>query len=314
MKTKHPIRYICKSLITISFCLVSSLSFADNYLIVSQKNHKYHDKIVNEIREKLTLHKHTSSIISIDDLEPETYSLYNSVITIGYTAASRLFETNKTTPVLSLLIPLQAFRHLENNLENQYRYLFSSIYIDQPISRQIELIRHLSGSFQKIGIIFGKNSYSRKDSITTEIKKAGLTPKTITVLDRTELISEARYLSEESDILLAIPDTSIYNKRSIKGILLTTYRKQIPVLGFSKAYVRAGALAAVFSSVDDICRQAIETLENQKESRYMATSRSYPRYFDIRINTKVAHSLNLTVRDKDNILKNMLVDNNNAKL
>lgn len=314
MKIRYLIRNISHPLIIILFCLMSTLSFADNYLIVSEKNHKYHKKIVKEINAKLSLLKHTSSVISTDDLDPENYSRYNSVITIGYTAASQLFETNKNTPVLSLLIPLQAFQQLENNLDKQYRYLFSSIYIDQPISRQIELIRHLSDRFLKIGIIFGKNSYSRKESITKKIKNAGFKPKAITVLDRTELISETRYLSEESDILLAVPDSSIYNKRSIKGILLTTYRKKTPVLGFSKAYVRAGALAAVYSSAEDICRQAMQTLVNQKESGYITTSRSYPQYFDIRINKKVAHSLNITITDKNIILKKMLADNNNAKL
>ncbi|MDH5518598.1 MAG: hypothetical protein OEY36_12395 [Gammaproteobacteria bacterium] len=293
---------------------MSSLSFADNYLIVSEINHRFHNSLAKQIETGLSQANHSSHTITTNELKARAYSDYDSIITIGYTAASLLFQSNTSKPVLSLLIPLQAFTHLENSIDKQYRHLFSSIYIDQPVARQLELIRQLSDTFHTVGIIFGKNSHQRKENISDTVKKFSLTPKTITVFDRTELISETRYLSEESDILLAIPDNSIYNKRSIKGILLTTYRKKIPVLGYSKAYVRAGALAAVFSSVTDISRQTVETLIQNKSSGYLLTSRSYPKYFDIEINKKVAHSLNIKLRDKDIILKNMLRNAQNEQL
>ncbi|MDH5392149.1 MAG: hypothetical protein OEY11_03065 [Gammaproteobacteria bacterium] len=305
----------CSRLIlTIGICLISSLTYADNFLIVSNLHHGYHRDLADNIQTKLLLDKHVVSNVSTDEFKPEALDQYDSVITVGYKAAFLLFNKKTRTPVLSLLIPRQAFMQLESTVDKQYRHLFSVIYIDQPIIRQLQLIRNLSNSFKTVGILFGKNSHERKNKITEKIKQAGLAAKSITVFNRTELISETRFLSEESDILLAVPDSSIYNKRSIKGILLTTYRKKIPVLGYSKAYVRAGALAAVHSSPLDISRQALEILNKNRVSNYASASRSFPQYFNIEINTKVAHSLNIKIADKNTILNNMLEDRKNGQL
>ena len=286
---------------------VKSHAFAEKYLFVSDLDHRYHQKIVALIESELNDQGHDIDNISHEDFDSSTLDEYSSLITIGYQAAVTVIQDTTDKPVLSLLIPKLAFnRILKKNINKEKRYLFSSIYIDQPVKRQISLINELSSNFRKIGVLYGKNSYSRKNEITTIVKKAGLGVKNITVLERTELISETRHLSENSDILLAIPDNTIYNRRSIKGILLTTYRNKIPVIGFSRAYVKAGALAAVYSSPDNISKHAIEVLNHNTRHSYISASRYHPKYFEVEINTKVARSLNISLQSKDTLLKQLI--------
>jgi len=290
----------------ITGAMINVSAFADNYLIMSNTEHKYHQEIVSIIGDKLQLSGDKFDSIDTVDFNDTDVSTYSSLITIGYKAASSVINANLNKPVLSLLIPKLALNLLiKENIEKENRYLYSAIYIDQPIDRQARLIRNLSDSFKTVGVLYGKNSYSRKDSVSKTLKKHKLNSSDITVLDRTELISETRYLSENSDILLAIPDNTIYNRRSIKGILLTTYRNQIPVIGYSHAYVKAGALAAVFSTPENISKHAIEILLKNKTFNYISATRSHPKYFDVSINKKVARSLSIHTIRKNDLLKKL---------
>jgi len=296
-----------QQLIVFVLLTISSNAFAEKYLVISESRHPYHQKIVESLSSNLMSDGHVIDSIIPEDFSTYSIGEYSSLITIGYQSAARVINNQTAKPVLSLLIPKLAFNLLLNNkIEKDNRYLFSSIYIDQPIERQLRLIDLLSHNFKKIGILYGKNSYSRKKEISSVIASAGYRVKNITVLERTELISETRHLSENSDLLLAIPDSTIYNRRSIKGILLTTYRNKIPVIGFSKAYVKAGALAAVYSSPENISLQAIETIQHNTRHSYISASRQHPKYFNIETNAKVARSLNINIPNKDQLLKQLI--------
>ena len=78
------------------------------------------------------------------------------------------------------------------------------------------------------------------------------------------------------------------------GILVSTYRRNQAVVGFSAAMVRAGALATTYSSVDEIAEQLAEILD-----AYLATGRlrnpQFPRYWRTTINESVARSLDIVV-------------------
>jgi len=66
------------------------------------------------------------------------------------------------------------------------------------------------------------------------------------------LFSDLDELLIDSDVLLAVPDSEIYNSNSIRNILLSSYRRGIPLVGFSQAYVKAGALCAIFSTPEQL--------------------------------------------------------------
>ncbi|MCK4708089.1 MAG: hypothetical protein KAU21_05680 [Gammaproteobacteria bacterium] len=205
---------IINLLVASFFLAISTITHADNFLIISDLNHRYHQEIAEDIESELDAEGHVVESISDSDRLSINFSEFSSIITIGYKAASQTIISTTRKPVLSLLIPKQVFTHfLKNNINKKYRHLFSSIYIDQPLKRRIQLIKQLSSSFKTIGILYGKNSYSRKNNITLAIRKSGLIVNNITVLDLTELIPETRHLSEEADILLAIADSTIYNRR-----------------------------------------------------------------------------------------------------
>ena len=75
-----------------------------------------------------------------------------------------------------------------------------------------------------------------------------------------------------ADVILAMPDPMIFNNGTIHNILLAAYREERPLIGFSPAYVRAGALAAVYSTPQQIAHQIAETIQRALDGQAVATT------------------------------------------
>lgn len=97
-----------------------------------------------------------------------------------------------------------------------------------------------------------------------------------------------------NEVLLAMPDSAVYNAENIRNILLSTYRHKQGVIGFSADMVKAGALATTYSDIEDINAQVAEMA-----SAFVATGElappQFPRYFSTIVNEGVARSLDIEV-------------------
>lgn len=283
----------------------ASAEQVDKILIVSDQSHEYHQLLVKSLSSELQDLNIDPTSVGDESLSTTVKNNYKLIITVGFQAANLYINKNINVPVLSLLVPQKVHTNLLNQqLEIDKQRLFSAIYIDQPIDRQLRLIKHLSNNFRTVGILLGQHSYNRKNELQSAVQQQKLNSYTITVHEPSQLITETRNVAKNADVLLAIPDNTIYNRRSIKGILLTTYRHQIPVIGFSSAYVKAGALAAVYSTHEDISVQAKSIIKNILQQPDL-TVREFPKYFNIAINNKVSHSLNLKTYSQKDLLEKL---------
>jgi hypothetical protein len=99
-----------------------------------------------------------------------------------------------------------------------------------------------------------------------------------------------------NEVLLAMPDSAVYNAENIRNILLSTYRHKQGVIGFSADMVKAGALASTYSDIADINAQVAELAEAFVVSGELAPPQ-FPRYFSTIVNEGVARSLDIEVDD-----------------
>ena len=100
---------------------------------------------------------------------------------------------------------------------------------------------------------------------------------------------------QDSDVLLALPDSSVYNSATLRNILLATYRSGIPLIGLSPAYVKAGALCAVFSTPTQIAAQAAMAIQQFWEISALPVAQ-YPQLFEVTVNEQVGRSLGLSIK------------------
>jgi ABC-type uncharacterized transport system substrate-binding protein len=104
----------------------------------------------------------------------------------------------------------------------------------------------------------------------------------------------------ESEVLFVLPDAEVYNAGTIRNILLTAYRKQVPLVGISQAYVKAGALCAVFTTTEQVAEQAAAMIQRYAESGKLPAAQ-YPSEFEVSVNMQVARSLEMHIKDADQL-------------
>lgn len=223
------------------------------------------------------------------------------VVAVGTPAMTAMARRPPSAPVLNVLVPRASFRKLAlSSARTQDFKSFSAVYFDQPWSRQLALIRYaLPG--RRVGILLGKDSLELSAGVLAAAKAAGLSASIEVADDEADLLPALKQLLARSDALLAVPDSAIYNRSNIASILLTSYRARVPLFGFSPSYVKAGALASVFSEPAQIAQQVVEIIQTLPASGGLPAPQS-PRYFSVRINSQVQLSLELTMEGEVQLL------------
>ena len=86
------------------------------------------------------------------------------------------------------------------------------------------------------------------------------------------------------------------NRAIAKWILYLSFQHKVPVIGFSKAYTNAGALASVYSSPEGVGKHAGELISSWlKRGDEGIWEPQYPRYYTLSTNPAVARSLDITL-------------------
>ena len=266
-------------------------------------------EFVETFRAELIAAKSANLHIKLIDLsEAEKFIVAENselVIALGVKALEASSKLKHTTPVLGVFTPQPTFNNL---LSKSRRVLgnFSAIVLDQPYFRRFSLIKTVLPEAKNLGVLLGPNSSLDIDDLREVGESEQLNIMQETIRQESELIPHLTTLLEITDALMAIPDSLVYTRETAQPILLTSYRHQKPVFGFSQSYVRAGALAAVYSSSRQLAKQAAEIAIKSQQAPGVLPPPQVPKYFSVVVNYQVARSLNLQVADENSINKKML--------
>lgn len=222
------------------------------------------------------------------------------IITLGQRAGDVMRELNTGIPILHALIPQAAYQRLSEDTQR------SAIYLDQPIGRLLRLASIIRPD-PHIGLLLSPLTKALQDELIVEAMQQSI-PISYRNVGSTAVVGPLlKEVLEESNILLALPDPNIFNRTTIFNILLSSYHKKIPVIGFSSAYVKAGALIAAYSTPDDIARHLAEYINSYLNSGAgRLPDPIYPKYFSVSVNHNVARSLGISLPDETDIIHRML--------
>jgi hypothetical protein len=173
------------------------------------------------------------------------------------------------------------------NLENQV-----AVLLDQPLQRYLAFCS-LMLAVDSVGII-------TEQAIVLDQGQSDL----LRILDfslnqyqidpRNKLLPVLRRLLMLNDALLMLPSQSVYNRDTLKGVLLAGYRNRKPVISYSPAHVKSGALASIYSSPVDIGRHLATLINRQLQTPGQQTRGfEFARYYSIRTNPRIAAALGI---------------------
>lgn len=195
-------------------------------------------------------------------------------------------------PVLCSFITEAAYRRLSGQAHAPRH---SALFLDQPLARQLNLARLLLPPDGEL-VVLVSHSHSAGEALRASAARRGIDLTLLQLAPNQNPASRIQQGMDRHQMLLALPDPAIYNRHSIHGILLTTYRKGIAVIGFSDSFVKAGAIAAVHSTPEDMARASADAA-----SAFLADAETglpapaHPSRFTVTLNYRVAQTLSLVL-------------------
>ncbi|NOX09440.1 MAG: hypothetical protein GXP22_08150 [Gammaproteobacteria bacterium] len=225
------------------------------------------------------------------------------VVSIGSKASEWAINKVNQSPLLAIMVSSEKYKSLSTRFPGQ----LSAIVIDQPIARYYQLIKASMPDIQHVNTVFGSHSRKRKPEMVEQAKNYAIKLHSYTLSTHdTVLDALNRIMTKYNSVLLTLPDPAVINRRSIRSILLHAYHKNTPVFGFSSNYVRAGAIAAVFTTPDQFGREAADEIILRADNKqFSSTQMKYPSRYDIKTNTRVIKSMNLVLPSLAEIRKRM---------
>ncbi|WP_422393878.1 ABC transporter substrate-binding protein [Pseudomonas batumici] len=185
---------------------------------------------------------------------------------------------------------LQAMQRLENGPPANLSLLWS----DPPLPRQLRLIREVMPQARRIGVLYTRSS----EFLLAELDQAARPLGLEIVPQRWDDTSDSRPLQsllKSSDVLLGLDDPTLYNPRTAKNLLLSSYARQLALIGPNAGFVKAGSLASTYSDQSDWLAILDELLERPPSGW---PGSLYPQRFKVLSNPQVARSLGIEPIDE----------------
>jgi ABC-type uncharacterized transport system substrate-binding protein len=232
---------------------------------------------------------------SLSANEPQNPAI---VVALGSTATAALARSNLKSPILSVLIPRSSFERVLRAAGRNVSTQFTAIYLDQPLSRQVALIRLALPAASRLGVLWGPDSWVKSASLRTLVAANGLVLQEAGVEGQFDLFPDLKQVLTSSDVFLALADPMVFNSSTIQNILLSSFRAKVPMVAFSPAYMQAGALMSLYTTPVQAGVQAAELVLGVLQNRLLPGHGVEPNDFEISVNEHVARSFNLVLDGK----------------
>ena len=273
-------------------------------LMVTSEHGAAHEETLAAIRASLAPGVPASDILTTEpeQLGAAVLTACRVIVTVGTEAAQLVAEQAPRQPVLHTLLPRDAYERLPPVQAGGRR---SAIYLDQPVQRQIALLVEALPEWRQLALLAGPRSQALAARLAAAAREQQLSVTVENIATDREIYPALQRLLAERTVLLALPDSSIFNSYTIQNVLLTSYRHRSPLIGFSPAYVRAGALLGLYSTPAQVGEQAAEAIRAVLAGGGLPPPQA-SRRFEIGINENVARSLGIALDSADAIAARML--------
>lgn len=222
------------------------------------------------------------------------------VITLGPATLSEIRANSPEQPILALFTQSQAIQSIIQNQEQ-----FSAVYSDPPLLRQARLGQLIIPRAGKAAILASPQKAGRYSDLRDRLGEIGLESRVFVIPSQDQLIRHLARALSYGDFLLGTPDPTIFNRQTVKPLLLTSYRSNRLVIGPSRAFVNAGAVASTYTSARGQIREAGRLIRHWRDERELQSPR-YPRTFRVAVNEQVARSMDLLVPPEETLKKTLM--------
>jgi len=207
------------------------------------------------------------------------------VVAVGTRALAELRARRIALPVVATMV----LRGSEPELAGQ-------IDLDVPLGAQLAAVRGMLPRALRAGIIRNpdRSRYSA-EALEGQGRKEGYTLVVADCDGPGHLLRVVGSLKGKVDFLLCLPDPDLYNAVTIQPLVLAAIEYRLPIVGFSPAFVRAGAAVGVYPDYRALGRQAAEMALRVERGQSSGGEES-PAQFRVAVNQRVIRLLGLDLK------------------
>ncbi len=170
------------------------------------------------------------------------------IFTLGSLAMETAIREGSDIPIIAGMV-MNPNRLIET--ENA-----TGVFMEFPIETQFQWLKTFIPHAATIGVIYNPSENQGKiDAAKQVAKKMGLRLEAQEVQSPREMPAALKNLSSRADVLWGISDQLVLNPQTARHILLFSFRNQIPFIGLSANWVKAGALYSLEWDYTDLGMQ-----------------------------------------------------------
>ncbi|MHC8365832.1 ABC transporter substrate-binding protein [Pseudomonas sp. ZT5P21] len=197
----------------------------------------------------------------------------------------RLQDSQGPVTLVLRISRLQARQRLGTVLPARLSLLWS----DPPPDRQLRLTQILLPHVKRVGVLYDNHS----EFLLNELRQAARPLGLEIVTERWDDTNDSRPLQtllKNSDVLLGLDDPDLYNPKTAKNLLLSSYARQTALIGPNAGFVKAGSLTSSYSDQSDWLA-ILDELLDRPPANWPRTH--YANRFKVLSNPQVARSLGI---------------------
>ena len=212
-------------------------------------------------------------------------------VTIGPVALRNVSSRKCDCVVIAAFTSSQVWRSVTSELPTSRLMSMTAIYAEPAPADQLRLISLLYRRPVRVAAIVSHETGFLKPVLD------GAAPVEVEDYSDGDDINFALNRVGQAQVLLAMPDRTVYSAENFRNILLSTYRHNQAVIGFSADMGRAGALATTYSNIEHIHAHVADLASDFVNTGELG-SPQFPRYFRTVVNQGVARSLQVNVTEE----------------
>lgn len=215
------------------------------------------------------------------------------IVNIGNAAAKKSSQiTPDNTQIYSYLdkssLPIEPAKY------------WAAVLLDQPVKRMFDTaVKVVSGRFKnKLVIAVSENNFRLRQDIEALLIPEDIELQVLVIDSHTEpakVIDKALF---NAGALIAIRDERVWSGENAKWMLYQSYKYNVPVIGYSKSFLKAGALVSVYANLKATAEKTAELIIGWQNHNGQFTQEGihYPR-FHVDYNKNIARALNIDITD-----------------
>ncbi len=268
------------------------------YIVLSSGDAIYYDiaeSLDNALSDLLSV-PYKIDIITLESGNIKAIKPTDLLVPVGAKAAEQVYRYQASNTIIYSFVEQELIRKLD---PTKFSNTWAAVTVNQPIERLIKVADKLVKTAYKnnIVIIVSTNNRELIDRINAINSLQNGQIDIVTTRSNDVVNKRVEKSLFNAAALISTDEEAIWSGSNAKWLLRQAYNYQVPVVGNSKRFLKAGALISVYSSMEKISHATVNLIKQWTETGGLVDTGIYYVPSTIDINKSIAHALHYNIKE-----------------